>query len=168
MNFEKLLSAIYAEEDFGRSVATAIAGAAGLIVYLFASDWVLGAFVAVITFPVVRVLATAANSQWRRRRAASERVARAQEEFDRYSPQEKQVIEFFVHAGGCCVSWSAVNRSDLPFPRPAVNSLIERGVVRTTVMEDGMTEAFALDADVFDLAQQLIVPDSADPIDDGV
>jgi len=154
MNYEKLITAIYAEEDLGRSVATAVAGVAGLVAYRLSSDWVVAFFSAVILFPLARVIATALHSRWKVRRSETTQALRAEAEFNMFSLQERQILEFFVRKGGCCVSWGEVNRSEFPFPRTALNSLMERGVVRTSVMEDGMTEAFALNVDTFDIAQK--------------
>ncbi|MCK4548343.1 MAG: hypothetical protein KAW17_12980 [Candidatus Eisenbacteria sp.] len=156
MNRDKLIATIYAERDFGRSIATTVAGVVGLTTYLFSSDWIIALFAAVIAFPVCRVTASALHSRWKQNHAQIVKKIEAAQAFSRFSPQERQVIEFFVRSGGACVSWGAVNRSDLPFPRAAVNSLIERGVVRLSVMEDLMTEAFALDIDTFDTAQEAL------------
>ena len=81
-------------------------------------------------------------------------MAKLNEQFGSFSAEERKILEFFVEAGGCCVSWGFVNNSDLPFPRPALNSLMHRGTVQVSVMEDGMTESFVLDAKIFDLAQK--------------
>lgn len=71
------------------------------------------------------------------------------------------MIEFFVRAGGACVSLGYVNQSEYPFPRPALNSLMARGIVHNSVMEDGMTEAFLLDVDTLDTAQRALAVNTA-------
>jgi hypothetical protein len=154
MNYEKLLTAIYAEEDLGRSVAIAVAGVTGLVVYRLSADWVTAVFSSVILFPLARVAATAMHSRWKSKRSETAQALSAETEFNRFSPEERQILEFFVRQGGCCVSWSAVNRSEFPFPRAALNSMMERGLVRTSVMEDGMTESFVLKVEMFDVAQK--------------
>lgn len=158
MDHEKLITAIYAEEDPGRSVATAVAGIGGLMAYRLSLDWVVAFFSAVILFPLARVIATAAHSRWKAKRSEATQAAKTEAEFNSFSLQERQILEFFVRQGGCCVSWGAVNSSEFPFPRAALNSLMERGIVRTSVMEDGMTEAFALHVDTFDMAQKAFAP----------
>lgn len=152
MNWDTLVRIMYSEKDFGRSVATTVAGVVGLAAYLLSSDWVIALFVAVIAFPLCRVTVTALHSRWKQKRAQILETIEAEQAFSKFSHQERQVIEFFVHSGGACVSWGAVNRSDLPFPRPALNSLMARGIVHLSAMENG-TEAFQLDIDTFDTAQ---------------
>jgi hypothetical protein len=156
MKWDKLIATIYAEQDFGRSIATTMAGVVGLVTYLLRPDWVIALFAAVIAFPVCRVVFSALYSRWKQKHAESIKRLQAEDLFRKFSPQERQVIEFFVRAGGACVSWSYVNNSNYPFPRPAVNSLMARNIVRTSVMEDGMTESFVLDIDTFDMAQQVL------------
>ncbi|MFA7238118.1 MAG: super-infection exclusion protein B [Phycisphaeraceae bacterium] len=158
MNWNKLVEIIYTEKDFGRSIATSIAGVVGLSAYFLFADWVIAVFALVISYPLFRVIASAIHSRWKKKRTQLMKDIQAKEKFNKFSPQERQVIEFFVRSGGACVSWGYVNNSKLPFPRPAVNSLIQRGIVHTTVMEDDMTEAFALDTDVFDTAQRVFGP----------
>lgn len=99
MNYEKLFTAIYAEEDLGRSVAIAVAGVAGLVVYQLSSDWVTAAFSAIILFPLARVVATAIHSRWKSKRSEVAQLISAESEFKRFSPEERQILEFFVHHG---------------------------------------------------------------------
>jgi hypothetical protein len=156
MKWGKLIAAIYVEQDFGRSIATTMAGVVGLAAYLFSSDWVIALFAAIIAFPVCRVVSSALHSRWKQKHAELIKRLQAEELFRRFSPEERQVIEFFVRAGGACVSWSYVNNSEHPFPRPALNSLMARDIVHTSVMEDGMTESFVLDIDTYDMAQRVL------------
>jgi divalent metal cation (Fe/Co/Zn/Cd) transporter len=53
---EKWADRVYAETDFGRSVATSAAGVIGLIVYIIFKDWVAAAFSSIITFPIIRLI----------------------------------------------------------------------------------------------------------------
>jgi hypothetical protein len=156
MKWNKLIATIYAEQDFGRSIATTIAGVVGLATYLFSLDWVIAVFAAVIAFPVCRVVASGLYSRWKHRHAEIVRQIQREAMFQRFSPQERQILEFFVRAGGVCVSWGYVNKSKYPFPRPAINSLMVRGLASTSVMEDGMSESFVLDIDTFDMAQRVL------------
>ena len=152
MKWDWIVRAIYSEEDFGRSVATTVAGIVGLVVYTISGDWVVAIFGAVIAFPVCRVVASAAHARLKRKYAESRKRAEAEAMMSSFSSEEREVLRSFVRAGGACVSWSQANT--LPFPRPALNSLMARGVLHTSVMEDGMTESFVLDVDLFDEAQR--------------
>jgi len=156
MKWDRLIATVYAEQDFGRSITTTAAGVVGLAAYLFSFDWVIALFAAVIAFPVCRVVSSALHSCWRQKHAEVVKRLQAEELFRRFSPQERQVLEFFVRAGGACVSWGYVNKSQYPFPRPTLNSPIARDIVHTSVMEDGMTESFLLDIDTFDVAQRVL------------
>ena len=153
MNWDKLIASIYSEQDFGRSIATTVAGIVGLVMYLLVSDWVIALFASIIAFPVCRVISSALHSKWKQKHIDVLKRLKAEKEFSRFSQQERQVIEFFVREGGACVSWGRVNNSQLPFPRAGLNSLIARDLVRASVMEDGMSESFVLDIDTFDYAQ---------------
>lgn len=107
--FDKWIDRLYGETDFGRSVATSLAGMAGLAVYLAAHDWVIAAFSAVIAFPIVRLVATWIYEKVRRataREAARERAAVA---LHALSDAERQVVSAFVRAGGAVLTWSQTN-----------------------------------------------------------
>lgn len=155
MKWDKLIATVYAEQDFGRSIATTVAGVVGLATYLLTSDSIVAVFAAIIAFPVCRVVSSALHSRWKQKHTELARQLQAEALFRDFSPQERQILEFFVRAGGACVSWSYVNNSKYPFPRPALNSLMAREIVHTSVMEDGMTESFVLDIDTFDMAQRV-------------
>ena len=102
------------------------------------------------------MVASALHARWKDRHAEVAARIQAEKQLSRFSPQEQQVVEFFVRAGGACVSWGYVNNSPWPFPRPAVNSLMARGLLVTSVMEDSMSESFQLDVDLFDTAQRVL------------
>ena len=128
MKLEELISTVYAEKDFSRSIATAIAAILGLITYLWKRDWVISAVTALIVFPATRILADSIHANWISRISKKSEISKLREQFDRLSPEEKQIVRFFVESGGACVSWSFVNNSSRPFPRPALNSLITHAV----------------------------------------
>ena len=149
---EKWADRIYLESDFGRNVATSSSGLVGLGVYLFTSDIAIAGFSALILFPVVRILASSAYRK-------SEHLAKlkAQEDgvqklYDRFSPEEKNVVSVFVKAGGSVMTWGQINRSDTHFS--AIESLMQRGLLHTSVTADGGTETFVLDQDIFDVGQR--------------
>lgn len=60
---EKWADRVYKENDFGRSIATSFAGLIGLVVYLLSKDWVIAAFTSIITFPIIRIVATDINEK---------------------------------------------------------------------------------------------------------
>jgi ABC-type multidrug transport system fused ATPase/permease subunit len=155
MNFDRWAERIYAERDFGRSIATSIAGIVGLLIYLNTQDWVIAAFAAVIAFPVVRILASAAHSAYMQKKHSSSNQREAQEIYNKLSEEEKEVIREFVRVGGSVMSWSHANRVNLS--EPGVASLMQREVLHSTMTPDGMREAFGIRVDVFDVAQKAYV-----------
>lgn len=148
---DKWAERVYSETDFGRSVATSVAGVIGLAVYLVFGDWVIAAFASIITFPIVRLLA--AGFHEKATRHAKRRIEREEAEqiYDRLSKGEKEVVQAFVKAGGTALTWSQVN--SLSLPAPAVESLIQREILCTSMTADGMRETFALDSALFDVGQ---------------
>ena|SRR5690625_1963544 len=141
---------VYGETDFGRSVATSVAGAVGLLVYLVVDDWVISAFAAIIAFPLARLLST-----WlyeKARRAAVQQVdrERASSDYARLSDEERKVVAAFLAAGGSVLTWSQVNA--LALSSPAIESLLQRELLSTSVTADGMRETFVLDTAIFDAA----------------
>lgn len=146
---EKLVERIYAETDFGRSIATSLSGILGLAVYLLFGDWVIGAFASIIFFPVVRLVASAIHA--RVSHDADRRAKRNDEEhiFSSLSEEEKAVVFEFVGAGGCVMTWPHMNK--LAVSGPAIESLIQRELLSTSVTADGMRETFVLDTAIFDV-----------------
>ena len=142
---------IYGEDDFGRNVATSAAGIIALATYLAFRDWVIAALAIVITFPIARLAATALHD----RRTRNAKVRSSQEDakrlWDQLSGEEQQVVGVFVVAGGCVLTWGQMNKAAVP--TNAVESLVARGLLGTSVMADGFGETFVLDADLFDTGQ---------------
>ena len=151
---DKWTERIYSETDFGRSVATSVAGVIGLIVYLTYSDWVIAAFSSIITFPIVRIVSTKLHGRVTRRAKGLIDREEAELVYDRLSDEEKQVVLGFVEAGGSVLTWAQVNKLSLSLP--AIESLIQRQVLWTSMTADGMRETFALDSAIFDVAQDRI------------
>lgn len=142
---------IYSEDDFGRNVATSVAGAFALASYLAFRDWVIAALAIVITFPIVRLVATESHN--RRTQHAEVRSSKedAKRLWDQLSAEEQQVVGTFVLAGGCVLTWGQMNEAAAV--TSAVESLIARGLLGTSVMVDGFGETFVLDPDLFDTGQ---------------
>jgi hypothetical protein len=145
---EKWAERIYSENDFGRSVATSVAGVIGLVTYLATSDWVVGLFLVIISFPIARLVADA--HQGRLNNAVRQREV--EETYRRLSPDEKDVVDTFVKSGGSVITWSQVNNSNIC--RSAIESLIQRELLTTSVTADGMRETFVLNSQLFDVGQR--------------
>lgn len=143
------LERVYLETDFGRNMGISISGVVGLITYLMYSDVVIAAFSWVIAFPLVRTLSTRLHDrEIKRAKRRSERET-AERQYERLSDSEKQVVSAFVEAGGSVLRWRQVN--ELALPSAAIESLIQRDLLTTGVMADGMTETFVLDTIIYDV-----------------
>lgn len=152
MKIDDWANKIYAEEDFGRSISTTLSGIVGLTTYLLSKDWVLSAFVAIILFPLFRLFASALHQRWKEARKRKLQTADSQKFFEKFTPEEKEVIKCFVNAGGAALSYSQINRARLQ--ALGIESLVHRGVLANTLLSDYITEGFILDTKVFDLGQQ--------------
>lgn len=148
-SIEKWAERVYAETDFGKSIATSLAGVVGLAIYLLLADWAIAAFSAVIFFPVARLTATAIHTRIAHNAQLRERHSNAEHIFDTLSNEEQAVVAEFVRAGGCVLTWSQTNQS--PISSSAIESLIQRNVLSTSVTADGMRETFVLDTALFDI-----------------
>ena len=143
---------VYGEDDFGRNVATSAAGMVALVAYLIFSDWVIAALAILVTFPIARLVATELHDRRTRHAEARKSEEDAKRLWDQLSGEEKQVVGAFVCAGGCVLTWHQVNESAVA--TSAVESLVARGLLGTSVMVDGFGETLVLDADLFDTGQQ--------------
>ena len=157
MNFGRWVERIYGERDIGRGIATSVAGALGLTTYLYWGDWVIAAFVAIIVFPVARIVASTIHSHWSKSRQRIDNVGKIEELFEKLGSEEKAVVQAFVWHGGSVITWAECNRS-AEFSAIGIESLINRGLMHATMTADGMTEAFALDTKLFDHALT-VMPD---------
>jgi hypothetical protein len=162
VNIDRWASRIYAEKDFGRSISTTLSGIVGLVTYLLSKDWTISAFVTIIVFPVFRILASALHTRWIERHKEKLQALEAQRTFEKFSPEERQVVKAFVDAGGATLSWSHIKEAGIFLPDVGVNSLIQRGVFCHTVTADGLSEAIAIDTAIFDLGQR-VFPRSMTP-----
>lgn len=156
---------VYEEEDFGRNIAIAAAGAAGLGAYLLHGDWVVAAFVAVIVFSIVKVAASSWHSNRKPARERSDHTDRMKRRFEDLSPTEQAVVRAFVAHGGCVVTWDEVNRSER-FHSTGIESLRKRDLIHTSTTSDTFRETFELDAELFDYAQTLVAEDLPEDTDD--
>lgn len=148
-SIEKWVERVYAETDFGKSIATSLAGVVGLIVYLFLRDWVISAFAAIIFFPVARITANTIHARFARNASRQARRNDAEHTYSTLSEQEQSVVAEFVKVGGCVITWSQANRS--PISGAAIESLIQREVLSTSLTADGMRETFVLDPALFEI-----------------
>ncbi|MBU4045314.1 MAG: hypothetical protein KJ572_03125 [Gammaproteobacteria bacterium] len=151
---DKWAERVYAETDFGRSVATSAAGLLGLCIYLYWGDWVIAAFCSIIFFPIVRLVASALHSIFSESAERKAKRKHAEDLYIRLSQDEKAVVSEFVMGGGCVLTWGQVN--NLSLPGAGVESLIQREILWTSMTADGMRETFVLDSDVFDIGQSKV------------
>lgn len=155
---DKWAERIYAETDVGRSIATSVAGVTGLTVYLLSSDWMIAVFSAVIVFPLVRLVTTGLHGRAVRRAQGQAELEDAERIYGRLSEHEKTVVQAFVKSGGSVLTWSQVNQ--LSLPGNAIESLIQREVVWSSMTADGMQETFAINSAIFDVGQKQAINDS--------
>ncbi len=151
-SIEKWADRVYSETDFGRSVATSVAGVIGLAVYLIFGDWVIAAFSSIISFPIIRVISTGLHEKITRRKKHKIEREEAEHIYKQLSNDEKEVVMEFVNAGGSVLTWSQVNNSSLL--SSSIESLIQRKILWTSTTADGMRETFAIDSDIFDVGQE--------------
>ena len=149
---DKWADRIYSENDFGRSIATSIAGIFGLVVYLFTNDWVISVFTLIIIFPVVRIISTHINNSKNHQRAIRSEKEKLESDFNKLSEAEKDVVKKFVEAGGSVLTWSQVNQLDIV--SAAIESLMKRDLLFTSCTADGMRETFVLDQNLFDVGNE--------------
>ena len=143
---------LYAETDVGRSIATSFAGVVGLLLYLLLGDWVIAAFSLLIVFPLAHVISEWLHGKVHRRLKRRLKESEWRDVLKRLTKEEREVIRAFIDAGGATLTWSHVN--GLALPGPAIESLISRSLLATSVTSDGLRETFVLDADLFDVALQ--------------
>lgn len=154
---EKWADRVYTETDFGRSLATSIAGVIGLVVYIASDDWVIAAFSSIIAFPIIRVISTGLHEKVNRNKERTIEREEAVHIFNRLSAGEKEVVQAFVNAGGSVLTWSQMNNQQVSFS--SIESLIQREVLWTSVTADGMRETFALNSAIFDIGNEQLKTD---------
>lgn len=148
---DKWIDRIYAETDFGRSVATSLAGIIGLAVYAIFNDGVVSAFSFIISFPIFRIFASWLHGKASRAAKRKTESEEAEITYSRLSSDERDVVLAFVEAGGCVLTWSQVNK--LPISSTAIESLIQRELLTTSMTADTTRETFVLDTAIFDVGQ---------------
>jgi ABC-type multidrug transport system fused ATPase/permease subunit len=149
-SIDKLMEKLYEETDAARSIATSLAGVAGLVIYLVSSDWVVALFAWLIVFPLARLITAAIHAKRSKRATRRDAENEAKELYGRLSAGEKKVVRAFVTAGGTVMTWAHMN--SLSLPGPSVESLMHRELLSTSVTADGMSETFVLDPALFDAA----------------
>ncbi|WP_112480224.1 hypothetical protein [Vibrio variabilis] len=152
-SIDKWLEKVYSENDFGRGIATSLSGAVGLASYLYSDDWVIAFFSLVIIFPVARIVATALNERSKVKITNNLQHKQLVDVFQRLSKEELRVIRAFTESGGTALTFRQINELDLS--TPAIESLVQRELLWTSVTSDLMTETFALDTDFFDVAKSM-------------
>lgn len=152
-SLDKWLDRIYTENDFGRGIATSLSGISGLVSYLYTDDWVIAFFCLVIIFPVARIVATAINERAKIKLTDKLQQKRLNELFERLSVEEKKVVDAFLKAGGTALTFREINQSDVS--SSAIESLVQKKLLWTSVTSDLMTETFELDTQLFDIADSI-------------
>lgn len=148
-SIEKWAERVYAETDFGKSIATSLSGMVGLIIYLRFGDWPIAAFASIIFFPIARITATTIHTRVSKDANRRARLNDAGHAFDSLSDEEKAVVNAFVNAGGCVLTWEQVNSSRISIT--GIESLIQRQVLFTSMTADGARETFVLDTAIFEV-----------------
>jgi hypothetical protein len=120
-----------------------------LVVYLISHDWVIAAFCLLIFFPIARLVSSSIHKRLSRNAVLRAKRDNAEYTYSSLSGGEKSVIDEFVNAGGCVLTWGQMNRTQVS--RSAIESLIQRNVLSTSVTADGMRETFVLDTALFDV-----------------
>lgn len=151
-SIEKWADRVYAENDFGRSVATSLSGLIGLVVYLSTNDWVIAVFSTIISFPIIRLVSTGINEKVERKRQRNISKEKSRHIFENLNSEEKEVVALYVKAGGSVLTWGQMNNEAVS--SAAVESLIQREILWTSMTADGMRDTFALDSEIFDIANE--------------
>ena len=145
---DKWADKIYSETDFGRSIATSIAGCVGLSIYLYCHDWVIASFSSIIVFPILRILASKFNDDYIANKIEHIKANTIKSTLNKLSQDELNVLNLFVENGGTALTWSIINKSDVS--SASIETLIQREILSTSATADGMKETFVLDVDIYD------------------
>ncbi|UYK73971.1 hypothetical protein [Xanthomonas sacchari] len=148
-SIDNLVEKLYSETDFARSIATSLAGGVGLGLYLWQRDWAIAAFSAIIAFPILRLASGALHDRRKRAQANRFRTQDTSELYARLSDEEQKVVDAFAKVGGAVLTWSQVN--DLELSAPAVESLMQREMLTTSMTADLMRETFVLNHALFEV-----------------
>ncbi|MET7142559.1 superinfection exclusion B family protein [Xanthomonas sp. PPL139] len=148
-SIDYLVDKLYSETDFARSIATSLSGGIGLGLYLWQRDWVIAAFSAIIAFPILRLASGALHERRKRAQTNRARAQDASELYARLSDEEQKVVDAFAKVGGAVLTWSQVNNLELN--GPAVESLMQRQMLTTSMTADIMRETFVLDHALFEV-----------------
>lgn len=149
----KWVELIYNEDNFARSVATTITGIIGLIIYLIFFDWVIAFISLIISFPLMRLIASYFHNKIEKEAKNREMKAEFEDIYNQLSKSEKEVIQGFLSADSCVLLFKQANTMELPYG--GIESLIQRDMLRTSMTADGIRETFVLDSLIFDTARNL-------------
>ena len=148
---EKWLERIYIEKDLDKNIAISVSGTIGLLLYLYNNNVVIGLFLSIISFPIIRILSISIIKKVELKKDIRIYNERKQNLYKSLSENEKKVVKSFVKAGGFVMTWGQMNDQDLPFS--AIESLCQRELLRTSVSADGIKETFVLNDELFDIAR---------------
>ena len=144
------LKLIYNEDDFSKSVGTAVAGVVGLLVSIFASSISIALFSAITAYPVARLVSSTIHNRvkrWSQERHTNRSVKRI---YEVLTDEEINVLSVYVKHGGSVITWRQMNRAECNLA--SIESLIQRKQMWESITADGMTETFVVDQDLFDYA----------------
>ena len=133
MEIDKWAERIYLEEDFGKNIATTISGLIGLSIYLFKADFALAAFVAIILFPLFKILANSARAKQLKNREEKGELETQKENVlfvKNLTDQERRVIHEFVQYNASVLPSKYVELNNIHLPDGAVKSLIQRDILK--------------------------------------
>lgn len=151
---EKWIKRIYTEKDFGKLIALSLSVISGLITYLLTEDWMIVAFSIIILLSVIRiiVISTGIDEKMKLRRQRNADREKALQVYEALTNEEREIVGIYVKAGGSVLTWKQMNKQDVS--AAPIESLIQRKLIWTSVTADGMTETFALDSNIFDIAYE--------------
>lgn len=150
---DKWMERIYSETNFVTNIAIAAGGGIGLAVYLYFDDVAAGAFVAVTTFPLVKVLATPRYSRWKESRAQERRDTELKELYDNLGHAERSALLAFIGHGTSVLIWKDCDTWS-ESARAGVRSLMNRKYIREGEIGEYGAETLALDPVLFDYARK--------------
>ena len=132
MNIAKWAERIYLEEDFGKNIATTISGLIGLSIYFYKSDFALAAFVAIILFPLIKIIANIFREKHIKNKESHfliEAKKNIEKTVKSFTDKERLVIHEFVKAKGSVLSSKYIQLNKIYLPDIAVKSLVERSYI---------------------------------------
>jgi hypothetical protein len=158
MDIDKWADRVYAEEDFGKNIAISFSGLIGLIIYLIKSDFALAAFIAIIIFPLVKMLSRHIERKYAKNKKQSDVENKKKEIVEivkNLTDRERRVIHEFVKYKSAVISSNHLAMNSIHMPDGATKSLKERGYL--SIDSYGTPDEFdlILDLDIFEAGRMV-------------